>query len=540
LLLEDIDSEFAFLMSLTRPGEGYHLPHHQPEQHDGAKRMLVLTIPETSLSVFGQPDRDQGHEPPIRKPRQRKRNQPHQTAIGERLCVLNGPNGLNRPHGTTQPRSRPGEICPRAKKLLKSFTTEADISCGRTSQDLMKGSEMNTKRLAKLVAGLSLVGSVVGITTQESAHSAEAPAVVPVTIAKTWTGMNLGSMPWGDNSGSKEFKRHPFTGSYFTNSTNEFLMGNWFGSKWRSFTQFDPSLFTGKTISKATLHLPVSSCGTALAQDPYLTPIMVRRLTGPFWYGQAMPGPAFGTDSVSVLPVADDYATVDITDMVKIWTDRTKNFGLSFDLGTATNSYCKAQRQMTSGKSAFIELSYDVNPPFLSNTSFETGAAGWRACFKADTVSYSTPSGWNALDGQNILRFNSTAGSGSMCQTKQRKPLAGDFYQLALRVRSASGKPINGTASLWELRPETEGGSWETHVDFVATSAWKEVRTSACARNADAIALKTEIYVGTPNENLDVDFVEVAIGNPSVCSKPAVVVAPSATVTTTTIKTLVQ
>jgi hypothetical protein len=392
---------------------------------------------------------------------------------------------------------------------------------------------MNIRRISKLAAGLAIASAVVGVSAQNT--SAAAPT--PPTVAKTWTAMSMGYMPWGNNSGNPEFKQASGNGSWSTSDTNDLLMGNWFGSSWKSFTQFDPALFAGKTITKATLNLPISTCGSAKAGEEYTSPIHVRRNTSAFWYGQLMPGASVADEDITMLPVADDFAFVDITSYANVWNDKTKNFGLSFDLGSAENTFCHAHRNVAIGKvdgkpvdarSAFIEITYDVNPAFTNNGSFETGASSWRPCFNPKTVSYSTPSGWNAFDGNNVLRFNSTSGNGSMCQTKPRKPVAGDNYQMAVRVRSASGKPVNGTASLWELRPAAAGPSWETHVDFVATADWKEYRTSACSRNAEATSLKAEILVATANQNLDVDVVEVSIGNPSICG-----VAPTSSTTTT-------
>jgi hypothetical protein len=371
---------------------------------------------------------------------------------------------------------------------------------------------MDRGRFKKVAASFVAVSAIVGVGLQQTVFADSAQPV----LATTWTGMTLGYMPWGNNSGANNFEQIPSTSNYFTRASNEMQFGTWFGSEWKAFTQFDPAMFTGKTITKAILNIPITQCGSAKAGAEYTSPIHIRKVTQAFWYGQTFPG-STTTDDITAMPAADDYATADITGIAQSWQDGAANLGVELDMGGATNTFCRAQRTTATNKFAYVELTYGTAPPFLNNSSFEAGVAGWRPCYNANTVSYDTPLNQGAADGQRILRFNSSSGSGSMCQTKPWKPRIGDYYQLAVRVRSASGVPVNGSASIWELRDPSIGTSWSTQVNFIADSEWKEYRTAACARNSEATQLRTELYVGTANQNLDVDVVQVAIANPSVC-----------------------
>ena len=207
-------------------------------------------------------------------------------------------------------------------------------------------------------------------------------------------------------------------------------------------------------------------------------------------------------------------------------------FRVGFDMGGVTNSYCKAQRSSANGEFSSTEFTYNENPPFLNNRSFEAGIAGWGPCFNPNSISFSAPGGTGAFDGDKVLRFNSSISNASMCQYQNWAPRPGDYYQLAVRVRSASGVPVSGVAAVWEIREPNAGLSWNLNVPFTATGSWQTFTANACARNAEAKQLKTEIYVQTSGQNLDVDMVEVSIANPSVCGSYGT--TPSTVATTTT------
>jgi hypothetical protein len=359
----------------------------------------------------------------------------------------------------------------------------------------------------------------------------------PTLVTQTWNAMSLGFQPWGDNSGGAFQQTGTSTSWYTRPEDNRMQFGNWFGSQWKSYTQFDPTLFAGKTITKATLNLFVSGCG-ASAGNPYANPIYVRQLTSPYWFGQTWPGPTAST-ALQVLPAENRHSVVDITTIAQAWQTSSANFGLGFDLGGVSNSYCNALRTDPTGQFSSIEYTYTDNAPFINNGSFEAGKAGWGPCYNPNTINYDTPSGVAAFDGQRIMRFNSTVGNGSMCQYRPWRPRAGDYYQVAVKVRSASGAPVKGSATLWEVRAPAYGQSWETHVDFTATATWQEFRTNACARNAEAYELKMEIYALTANQNLDVDLVQLSIGNPSICGGLPATTTTTAAPPTTAVPTTI-
>ncbi len=336
------------------------------------------------------------------------------------------------------------------------------------------------------------------------------------TIAKTWNVVNLAFMH-SNITGIDRFKQV----AYYEWSTDAFvndaIFGNWYGSAFQAFTQFDPALFAGKTITKATLNLLISSCGNGVSGDEYSQPIHVHQLTSSYFSGQRY-GRATSIGDSSTYVGSEQHAVVDVTAIAKTWSDKTKNYGLMFDMASATNSFCRMGRTNSAGEFSSIEITYADQPQFLSNPSFEAGKAAWNRCYNPKMINLAMIDGTSVNEGAKLMRFNSSVGDGSVCQTKPWRPRAGDQYQLAVRVRSAPGKPINGTASLWEVRDAKYGPSQNAHVDFVATSEWKEFRTTACAANGEATELRTEIYVGTANENLDVDYARVSIANPSICS----------------------
>lgn len=120
----------------------------------------------------------------------------------------------------------------------------------RGGQDTPGNAYVNVK--TELIAdakGLVLVmsPSLAWLTSPQRVY----PVVIDPTIQmQPWNPMNLGYMPWGDNSG----------GTQFSAWTNDMLFGNWWGSNWASYIQFDPNLFSGKLINNATLNLRVQNC----------------------------------------------------------------------------------------------------------------------------------------------------------------------------------------------------------------------------------------------------------------------------------------
>jgi hypothetical protein len=178
--------------------------------------------------------------------------------------------------------------------------------------------------------------------------------VYPVTIDPTvqlqpWNPMNLGYMPWGDNSG----------GSTFSAWTNDMLFGNWWGSQWRSYIQFDPTLFTGRTITNATLNLWVQNCDNQTTPSaPYANPIRVSRLTSGYFFGQAWSGPTFA-ESVSATPAGGTtQLSLNVTSFAQQWAaNSATNLGVMLDMG-ASSGYCRVQRTAPGGQQTHIVVTY--------------------------------------------------------------------------------------------------------------------------------------------------------------------------------------
>lgn len=189
--------------------------------------------------------------------------------------------------------------------------------------------------------------------------------VYPVTIDPTvtlqpWNPMNLGYMPWGDNSG----------GSSFSAWTNDMLFGNWWGSQWRSYIQFDPALFTGRQVTQATVTLYVTACDNqSNPAAPYANPIYVRQLTSGYWFGQTWPGPS-STGQASGTPTGGgQYVNIDITAMAVAWAaNPATNVGLQLDMDTAAG-YCRVQRTGAGGQQTKITLTYDDPAPTTTTTT---------------------------------------------------------------------------------------------------------------------------------------------------------------------------
>ena len=176
------------------------------------------------------------------------------------------------------------------------------------------------------------------------------PVVIdPTVLTAPWNAMNLGVMPWGNNS----------AGAQFSYSTDEMQFGNWFGSSWRSFTQFDPSLFADKTILRATLNLYVSACGSSPTGTEYSYPIHARRLMSPYWFGQNWPGPDATEDAMIVANGPGRFAIGDVTSLVKSWTNRATNYGFSLDMGAVSNHYCKMTRIGSNSTTSSMDITYE-------------------------------------------------------------------------------------------------------------------------------------------------------------------------------------
>lgn len=174
-------------------------------------------------------------------------------------------------------------------------------------------------------------------TTTAATSSSTAPSTVPLAQRLTinaWNPMNLADMPNGDNSG----------GAAFSSVTNDLIFGNWFGSQWRSFIQFDPSQLSGRTVRSAKLSIPVVSCDNqARPNRPYRNEIGVHRLTSPYFFGQTWSGPSWNGEVWAEVQGANSVAKVDVTKFVRAWaTDPTTNFGFMLDMGVA-KGYCRAK-----------------------------------------------------------------------------------------------------------------------------------------------------------------------------------------------------
>ena len=304
--------------------------------------------------------------------------------------------------------------------------------------------------------------------------------------------------------------------------------GNWFGSSWRSFTQFDPSLFADKTILRATLNLYVSACGSSPTGSEYSYPIHARRLMSPYWFGQNWPGPDATEDATIVANGPGRFAIGDITSLVKSGANRATNYGLSLDMGAVSNHYCKITRIGGNSTTSSMDITYEDVANFVDNGSFESVLDRWEVYANPSNVDWTAWGLSSPFDGSLMLRFRSRTGYGMICQLKPYSPEAGDLYHLSLRVRSASGSPVDGSADLWELLPGGNGSAG-FRAKFVADASWQYVEVRACAQNADATRLQIALITNTAYQDLDIDAVRLTISNPSTCSPDPSTHSPTTT-----------
>jgi hypothetical protein len=341
------------------------------------------------------------------------------------------------------------------------------------------------------------------------------PVVIDPTIQmQPWNPMNLGYMPWGDNSG----------GTQFSAWTNDMLFGNWWGSNWASYIQFDPNLFSGKLINNATLNLRVQNCDNqSNPAAPYANPIHVRQLTSVYWFGQGWPGPNHVGD-VAVQPAGPSTAlAANITAMAQAWAaNPAANFGLRLDMGNAAG-YCRVQRTTSANQPTYVEVTYN-EPPIgvseagaLKNFSFETGTSPWSPCYRSEYTTWSLQTG-GAQNGSKFLRFrtdNNTDGS-SICQTVPYEVGPGNTYTLTAYVKSANGSPVSGRLLVWEGGNNPVNG----YTDFTVGGTWTPITVQRAGAYASNMGLRAEILHSTPyTADLDVDNVMLTVtSGPTVIS----------------------
>ena len=337
--------------------------------------------------------------------------------------------------------------------------------------------------------------------------------VYPVTIDPTvqlqpWNPMNLGYMPWGNNSG----------GNSFSAWTNELIFGNWWGSQWRSYIQFDPALFAGKTITNATLNMRVQSCDNQTnPAAPYANSIGVHKLTSAYYFGQTWPGASWNGEVWASPTGPNSNSTANITAFAAEWAANSQtNLGLMLDMGTA-QGYCRVQRTAPTGQQTFIEVTYNEAPStvqeygYLKNFSFENGQSSFQACSRAEAATWSvvtgsTPSGLKHAK----LRANN-AGDVSICQALITPVGPTKQYNLIASVRSSTGVPISGKVSLLENGPSPANAK----TDFTTVgTAWQNVSVSMNGVNALNWGLQTDVFVGSPyTADLDIDYVVLSVSN---------------------------
>jgi hypothetical protein len=341
----------------------------------------------------------------------------------------------------------------------------------------------------------------------------DAARVYPVTIDPTvqlqpWNPMNLGYMPWGNNSG----------GNSFSAWTNEMIFGNWWGSQWRSYIQFDPTLFAGKTITNATLNMRVQSCDNQTnPAAPYANSIGVHKLTSAYYFGQTWPGASWNGEVWASPAGPNSNSTANITAFAAEWAANSQsNLGLMLDMGSA-QGYCRVQRTAPTGQQTFIEVTYNEAPStvqeygYLKNFSFENGQSSFQACSRAEAATWSvvagaTPSGLKHAK----LRANN-AGDVSICQAIVTPVGPMKQYNLIASVRSATGVPISGKVSLLENGPAPANAK----TDFTTVgTAWQNVSVSMNGVNAANWGLQTDVFVGSPfTADLDIDYVVLSVSN---------------------------
>ncbi len=376
-------------------------------------------------------------------------------------------------------------------------------------------------------AGTTIVLSPSGTWLRDPAR------VYPVTIDPTvlflpWNPMNLKIDQWGDNS----------AGATFGASTNNLLFGNWYGSQWRSYLQWDPLLFVGKTITKATLNLSLTSCDNQVnPAAPYANNIGVHKLTSPYFFGQAWPGPSFLGEVWAVPAGPSSVSSVDITSFVQGWSaSAASNFGLMLDMGTA-QGFCKAQRITTGGQQTYVEFTYNEAPStsqeygFLKNFSFETGQSPWQACSGAPKSTWSVVSG-STPSGTKYAKLRSlTSYAVSLCQAVRTPVGPTKTYSLIASVRSSTGVPISGRLDLLEngVAPVA------SRADFTTSgTAWQNVSVVMNGVNAANFGLQADIFTASSTADLDIDYVVLSVSNVPGTPPPPTPTTTTAVATTTT------
>jgi hypothetical protein len=367
----------------------------------------------------------------------------------------------------------------------------------------------------------------------------DAARVYPVVIDPTvtlqpWNPMNLGYMPWGNNAGSTTFSAW----------TNDMMFGNWWGSQWNSYIQFDPSLFAGRTINSATLNMRVDYCGNQTnSAAPYANPIHVHQLTSGYYFGQAWPGPSFTGDVTTMPGGYGSTSSVNITSWAAQWAaNPSSNFGVMLDMGTAAG-YCRVQRTASTGQQTYVEVTYNDIPSnvqeygILKNFSFETGRSAWQPCYRAeqaiwDVVTGTTPSGLKL----SKLRSQDAVGGVSLCQTVVLPVGPGKTYNLIASVHSPTGAAVSGRL----LLAETGNNPAEAHKDFtISGNYWSNIQVQMAGQNANNFGLRAEIVVSSPyTTDLDIDYLVLtglnADGSPMVATGSTTGTPPPPTTPPTT------
>lgn len=293
--------------------------------------------------------------------------------------------------------------------------------------------------------------------------------VDPTVLLRPWSPMNLGLMPFGNNSG----------GTSFSTLTSTMQFGNWWGSNWQSYVKFDPSELAGREITSVRLRLAISSCDNqADARRPYAHPIHIRRLTSAYWFGQQWGQRPASTGDVVVQPIGPNtYEVVDITELVRPWiADASQNFGLQLDMGGAP-AYCRVDWYGWNGPTE-IEMTYKAAPEFglLTNFSFENGVWPWKACAQGSYVDWwilgtTTPSGRRAARMQ-VYPWYSPRRPGALCQDVTLAVKAGTRYRLLVSVHSVYGGTVSGAIRLFDHRTPNAITPYSASKEFTVSGPW--------------------------------------------------------------------
>jgi len=274
--------------------------------------------------------------------------------------------------------------------------------------------------------------------------------------------------------------------------------------------QYNPGVGPGYAHDgSGYLEMNTSQAGGSVAQDISIPPQQGQSYTFSVWLR------------------ASPSATSQISGTVTLWGlgGTQENGGTNFTVGQAWTLVTAPLDVQNSGHSALrAEIYMDTTGQNLdadgakllnvnlANASFESSSAGWGANNFAGSVSLQqyNPGPYGAgyaHDGSGFFEMSTTQAGGSVSQNVSESTQPGQSYSFSVWLRAAPGAPapISGTVALWGLGGTQESGS----TNFTVGQAWTLVSAPLDVLNSGHNTLRTEIYLNTKGQNLDIDGAEL-------------------------------